>query len=104
MARKPMVTRTITTTKVNVLCLNIESGEPFNMDVTLPRTYENDKKLLKMVQSVVDNDTVKSVHIVHKEEVETLYGMSEQDFIANAHILDKDTRKAIDDFFDEEEQ
>ena len=96
MARKPMVTRTITTTKVNVLCLNIETSEPFNMVVTLPRTYD-DKKLFKAVQSVVDNDTQKAVHIVDKEEVETLYGMSEQSFIEHASILDKDTRKEIEE-------
>ena len=96
MARKPMVTRTITTTKVNVLCLNIESAEPFNMVVTLPRTYDNEKKLFKMVQTVVDNETQKAVHVVDKEEIETLYGMSEQDFISFATILDKDTRKAIE--------
>ena len=34
MARKPMVTRTITTTKCNVLCLDIETAEPFNQVVT----------------------------------------------------------------------
>lgn len=94
MARKPMVTRTITTTKVNVLCLNIETSEPFNMVVTLPRTYA-DKKLFKAVQGVVDNDTQKAVHVVDKVEVEILYGMSEQSFIEHATILDKDTRKEI---------
>lgn len=103
MARKPMVTRTITTTKANVLCLNIISGEPFNMVVTLPRTYKDEKSLLKMVSSVIDNDEQKAVHVVDKEEVETLYGMSEQLFIEHATILDKDTRKAIEEELEEAE-
>ena len=93
MARKPMVTRTIITTKVNVLCLDIQSAEPFNKVVTLPRTYKDDKKLLKKVEEVVNTDDVKAVHIVDKGEIETLYGMSEQDFIDHATILDTATRK-----------
>ena len=96
MARKPMVTRTIVTTKVNVLCLDIKSAEPFNKTVTLPRTYKDEKKLLKKVEEVVNTDDVKAVHVVDKEEVETLYGMTEQDFITNATILDPDTRKEIE--------
>lgn len=93
MARKPMVTRTIITTKVIVLCLDVNSAEPFNKTVTLPRTYKDDKKLLKTVEEVINTDTVKAVHIVDKKEIETLYGMTEQDFINNAKILDPATRK-----------
>ena len=96
MARKPMVTRTIVITKVNVLCLDIQSAEPFNKVVTLPRTYKDEKKLLKKVEEVVNTDDIKAVHIVDKEEVETLYGMTEQDFITNATILDPATRKEIE--------
>lgn len=96
MARKPMVTRTIVTTKVNTLCLNIKSGEPFNKVVSLPRTYKDEKKLLKKVEEVVNTDEVKAVHVVDKKEVETLYGMTEQDFITNASILDPATRKEIE--------
>ena len=93
MARKPMVTRTIIATKVIVLCLDVNSAEPFNETVTLPRTYKDDKKLLKSVEEVINTDHVKAVHIVDKKEIETLYGMTEQDFINNAKILDPATRK-----------
>ena len=96
MARKPMVTRTITTTKVNVLCLDVVSAEPFNKEVILPRTYKDEKKLLKKVEEVVNTDKIKAVHIVDKSEVETLYGMTEQNFIDNATILDPATRKALE--------
>lgn len=96
MARKPMVTRTIVTTKVNVLCLDIQSAEPFNKEVIIPRTYKDEKKLLKKVEEVVNTEDIKAVHIVDKSEVETLYGMEEQDFIINAEILDPETRKVIE--------
>ena len=104
MARKPMVTRTITTTQVNVLCLDIVAGEPFNQQVTLPRTYKEDKKLMKAIEEVVNTENVKAVHVVAKEEVETLYGMSEQDFINNAVVLDNETRRPIGEADTDEEQ
>lgn len=96
MARKPMVTRTIVTTRVNVLCLDIQSAEPFNKEVSLPRTYKDEKKLMKAVESVVNSDTVKAVHVVDQETVEKVYGMTEQNFIDNAIELDPTTRVAID--------
>ena len=103
MARKPMVTRTITTTQVNVLCLDIVAGEPFNQQVTLPRTYKDDKKLMKAIEEVVNTENLKAVHVVAKEEVETLYGMSEQDFINNAVVLDNETRRPIGEADTDEE-
>lgn len=96
MARKPMVTRTIVTTKVTALCMEIKKCEPCNITVVLPRTFKTDEKLLKAVREQVDNDDVKVVHIVDKQEVETLYGMSEQDFIKGAVKLDPNTRKAVE--------
>lgn len=87
MARTPMVTRTIITTMANVLCLNIEQGEPFNKVVEVPRTYKTEEELLNKVKSVADTDTEKCVHIVAKEEIETLYGMTEQEFIEHATVL-----------------
>lgn len=96
MARVPSVTRTITTTKVNALCLNLETTEPFNQVVILPRTFKDDKKLDKALSDLINNDTTKFVHAVDTEVVETLYGMTEQEFITNAKILDKETRKPIE--------
>jgi hypothetical protein len=75
------------TTKVNVLCLNIEEGEPFNEVVTLPRTYKDEKAMMKAVSAIIDTDTVKAVHTVGVKVEEILYGMTEQDFIKNAQIL-----------------
>lgn len=87
MSRIPMVTRTIVTTKVNVMCLDAEKGEPFNTTVTVPRTYKDAETLLKKVKPLIETETVKAVHIVDTEEIETLYGMTEQEFIENAKVL-----------------
>ena len=87
MAKKPMITRTIQTTEVTVLCMDIPQGEPFNKDVTLPRTYKDNTAMLKAAAAIIDTDEVKAVHVVRSEVKETLYGMTEADFIANAVIL-----------------
>ena len=93
MARVPMVTRTITTTKANVMCVDVEVGEPFNKEVTVPRTYKDNDSLLKTVKPLIETETVKAVHIVAKTEIETLYGMTEQDFIEHASVLPERTTK-----------
>lgn len=87
MARAPQVTRTIQTTHCNVLCMDIENREPCNREVILPRTYKDDKDMLKAVKKVIETDTIKPVQIVDYMVQETLYGMSEQDFISHATIL-----------------
>ena len=97
MARIPMVTRTIQTTTANVLCLNIKEGEPFNKEVVLPRTYKDEKSMMKIVEKLINTDDVKAVHIVDSEVHEALYGMTEADFIANAVILPARSNKDASD-------
>lgn len=95
MARKPMITRTIVTTDVTCICVDITKGETFNETIIMPRTYTDDKKLLKAVQNYFDTDERKAVSIVNKKEIETLYGMDETTFINNAVKLDNETRKPL---------
>ena len=103
MARKRMVTRTILTTKVNVLCMDTDSCEACNRDIILPCTYKDEEKLLKAVQKVVDTDDFKAVKITDYDTVETLYGMDEQKFIDNSVVLDPETRKLLESEADEDE-
>lgn len=69
------------------MCLDIETGEPCNTIIVVPRTYKDDEALLKKVKEVLETETFKPVHVVSKEEIETLYGMSEQEFIEHAKVL-----------------
>jgi hypothetical protein len=87
MARVAMVTRTIVTTEVNVLCLELEKAEPFNTQLVLAGTFKDNKSLMKAVSASIDNEQQKAVHVVDQKEVETLYGMTEDDFIKNAKVL-----------------
>lgn len=87
MARVPMVTRTIVATKITALCLNIETGEPFNETVTASGTFKDEKSMLKAAEKLINTETERAVHIVFSEEIETLYGMTEQEFIQKAQVL-----------------
>lgn len=93
MARKPMVTRSVKGTRVTLMALDIETAEPLNITYVVTKHYKNDEVLLKRLKEVHDTDTVKLVAIVAKESVNTLYGMPEDDFMANAIELDPQTRQ-----------
>lgn len=85
--RTSMITRTFKVTVVGVLCLNIESAEPFVKEVELPRTYKNDDAILKKAHEVIDTDTVKAVAVSYSRVDEIRYGISEIDFIAHSKKL-----------------
>lgn len=87
MARVPMVTRTIPTTVVNVFCVNTEDRSTFEQSITLPRTYKDEVKMMKAVEKVLDGEPIKAVSITGYEVKETLYGMTESDFIRAASVL-----------------
>ena len=95
MAREAMVTRSFMTTEVTVMCLNIETAEPSNETITIPKLFKDEKKLLKAVREIIDTDTLKAVSVVNVEQKTKLYGMSIADFTANAVELDPETRKYI---------
>ena len=87
MARQPQVTRTIQTTKVSVLVVDTSCGKTFVEERTLPRTYKDNKAILKTLEKLNTNDTMKPVHVISVEVQETLYGMSEAKFIQFADVL-----------------
>lgn len=101
MSRKPMITRTIVTTKVTILAMDLVNRQPIEKEVVLPRTYKDDKALMKVLTKTFDNEEFKVTAILNKEEQSDIYGMSEQEFISRAVKLDTD-RKMIEE--DSEEQ
>lgn len=91
--RKPMVTRTITTTRVRALCLNPQSAETFEDEFLLTGKIADKDKVLKTVSKLYNTENCTIVAIRDIKEVNELYGMDEADFIAGARILDPATRK-----------
>lgn len=93
MARQPQVTRTIQTTKCNVLCIDLSNEQPFTQEVILPRTYKDERSMMKKIKPIVENDNVKAIHVQNFTVESTLYGMTEEEFISAAHILPARTSK-----------
>lgn len=93
MARQPQVTRTIQTTKCNVLCIDLANEKPFTQEVILPRTYKDERSMMKKIKPIVENDNVKAIHVQNFTVESTLYGMTEEEFISVAQILPARTSK-----------
>ena len=93
MARQPQVTRTIQTTKCNVLCIDLANEQPFTQEVILPRTYKDERSMMKKIKPIVENDNVKAIHVQNFTVESTLYGMTEEEFISAAHVLPARTSK-----------
>ena len=92
MARERMITRTITTTTVGVLVVNINTSEVCTKHFVLGQLAIRDEKtMLNNAQKHIDDETEKGlwvcVAIKDVKEQETLYGMTEQDFIKYAKVL-----------------
>lgn len=101
MARARKVTRTISSTKVIVMCVNTETAVVENYEATIAGTYTDDKKLMKAVTKVVETPSIKPVSIVSTEVIETLYGMDEQKFIEMAEVLPPRDKKEDTDEVEE---
>lgn len=93
MARVPMVTRTIVSTKAEVMVVNTETGETSKVSVTLPRTYKDVAGVLKVAKPMLETDTVKAVNVTSFEVEEKLYGMTEVDFVKTAKVLTKEAEE-----------
>lgn len=92
MARERMVTRTVSTTTVDVLVINIETAEVDTKSFVLGQNMTKDEKtMLNNAQKMLDDETGttlwKCVAIKNIKEEETLYGMTEQDFLRYAKVL-----------------
>ena len=89
MARAPQVTRTFKTTKATVKAVDVENDKFVTLSFTLPRTYKDDEAVKKAISKVHQNDNIKIVKVMSTEIEENLYAMSEETFLANAHIVVK---------------
>lgn len=101
MARARKVTRTISSTKVIVMCVDTETATVSNYEVEIAGVYSDEKKLMKAVTKVVETETLKPVSIVSTEVIETLYGMDEHKFIEMAEVLPPRDKKEDTDEVEE---
>lgn len=95
MAREAMITRTVKAKKVTALCLDAVKCEPFNTTMILSGSFKDEKALKKATAKQVETDIISLAKIVEVQDIESVYGMTEQEFIKHAIVLDPKTRKPI---------
>lgn len=88
MARKPVVSRTLTTTVVQALCLDIASQTVEEVQYRLPRAFKNENVILKKLKKLYDTDDFRVEHVLRYYEEKHRYVMQELDFMNQSTIID----------------
>ena len=96
LARKRMVTRTVTGTEAEVKVVVISENEITNIKVTVGGEYTDNDKLLKAIKKEAETDDLKVLSIITTTKIDKCYGMLESEFIKLAKELDPETRKALE--------
>ena len=96
MARKRMVTRTVTGTEAEVKVVVISENEITNIKVTVSGEFTDNDKLLKAIKKETETEDLKVLAIVTTTKIDKCYGMLESEFIKLAKELDPETRKALE--------
>lgn len=85
--RVPKVTRTMKNTVVTMMAVNTETKDVFEQEIVLPRTYKDEAKIMKLIQAMFAGEPVQPVSILSTRVEESLYGMTEADFMKYAEKL-----------------
>ncbi len=96
MARKRMVTRTVTGTEAEVKVVVISANEITDIKVTVSGEFTDNDKLLKAIKKQTETEDLKVLTIVSTTKIDKCYGMLESEFIKLAKELDPETRKALE--------
>ena len=92
MARERMITRTVFITNYNVMVVNMESKSVENIIIAIPSGDTlTDKAREKAIKAMIPDDKM-FVSITGETTTETLYGMTEQEFIKLAKVLPPRTK------------
>lgn len=99
MARIPVVSRTITSTEVTVLCINTSTREISEVVKVLPRTYASNDAILKFIdKNGIDmGENVKPVSVVSTKVKNQLYKMLETKFVELAEPVEALTEDEQDE-------
>lgn len=87
MARQPMVTRTMTATKVKAIFVNLDTHEVSEKEIELPRKLKDEKAILKAMPNVKLEGNWKFVSVVSFDYAETYRGMTEAEFLQYSREL-----------------
>ena len=88
MPRKPQVTRTVTVTEADVLCLDLIEQKPFHKTVLLAGSIPSEPLLMKRIRQAVDSAVTKAVNCTKSRTYEQIYAMTEQEFLVSAKPIE----------------
>lgn len=90
MANKKMVTRTVISSVVTLMTVNLETAEVENKEIELSGQFKNEKQILSVLEKnkTLLGEAIKAVQVLEVNPKETIYGMTEQEFIATAKPMD----------------
>lgn len=97
--RKPIISRTMTVTKVKAMCVHLDTQEMFEYDDTLPRSFKTREKLEKAIRKLVDTTETRFCYVVEANEEQRLYAMTEEDFLRNAKVVTDRSAAGIANLF-----
>lgn len=86
MKKEKLITRTITVTECEFMCVDVETANVEVVTAELTGKLDNETAL-KQYKSTAETDTLKVVACQSISYTEQLYGMTEKEFIAHAKIL-----------------
>lgn len=92
--RKAMITRTVESTVFDVFCVDASTQTTETKTFKLAGRVKDADKALRKLRAEHETENVKLVYIVDSRLEQRLYGMTEEDFVANAVELDEN-RKPI---------
>lgn len=95
MARKYPFTRTISKQNVSAFVFDKETAKPMNIPVTIAPPIDDPEHLANAVRKKVETDNIKFIEIADVTLDEQVYGITLDDFMAHAVLLDPTTRKAL---------
>lgn len=93
--RKPIVSRTIKSTKCTALIYNKETKQPETKEFVIQGDYSDPKKALKKLQKEFNTPVIDVVHVIKADVTTKLYGMEPEKFLKLADELDPVTRKLL---------
>ena len=96
MARKRMVTRTVTGTEAEIQIVTISASEITTIKHTVGGEFTDNDKLLKAIKKETETDDLKVLSVISTTKIDKCYGMLESEFIKLAKELDPETRKALE--------
>ena len=89
MARKRLISRTVSVTNVEYLAVDIPNKETFTASTTISGVFKDNAALEKAVEKAINSPVVKFIAVTATTVETKLYGMTEEDFLAHATEMSK---------------